>query len=414
MDAIPSRRVLFIGSGPAWRGGAGHLVRQRMFLEAWGAVADGGVTAALFHMESEDASDPPPGVQVFRLTTPGLRRESWPRRLMRDLVSPLPRSIRVWDASQARRELASLRPHAFDAVFAFRIDFAHWAGVLHQPGLLLDVDDPEHVRAARRVAMEKAAGGVDFRTRRDLLKLRRFERAAVRKAAEGGGGAFVCQEGDRSAFPGFEPMVVPNSVIVPPRPEVGGEVEPVLMMMGNFAGGASTANADALRWFLREVWPLVRRDRPGARFRVVGRMTPDLEHDAGGGEGVELAGFAEDLGAAFEGVAGSVVPIRFGTGTRIKILDAFARGCPVVSTTMGADGLMVEPERDLLIGDDPPTLAAQCVRVLDDPELRQSLSLNGYRVVERRYNQARTVNLLSRLLPRLAWGKGAGRTTQDE
>ena len=426
--------MLLVGSGPVWRGGAGHLVRQGMFLEAWKRVVaeEGGVgaevvmamfhveqdeaaeaNAGVFHVEHEDREDRDAGlapVRVVPLRMPTLRRESRWRQFLTDATHPQPRTFRIRAAEASRQAVAALNPASFDAVFAYRIDFASWAGVLDHPGLLLDVDDPEHVRAARRAASQSEDGAIDWRTRRDLAKLRRLERRAVRGAIAGGGAAFVCQEGDREAFPdaaaGDGLRVVPNSVPVPPMPEVEGHAPPVLMMMGNFAAGPATANHDALMWFADEVWPRIESAKPEARFRVVGRLTADLEAALGDRPGVELAGFAADLDDAFRGVAASVVPIRFGTGTRIKILDAFARGCPVVSTTMGADGLAYEAGRDLLVGDTPAELAEQCLRVLEDTPLRARLAHHGYALVERRYNQARTVQMLTRLLPELAWGRG--------
>ena len=86
------------------------------------------------------------------------------------------------------------------------------------------------------------------------------------------------------------------------------------------------------------------------------------------------------------GVWACVVPVRIGGGTRLKILEAMALGTPVIATTKGAEGLVVTPEANILVADDPAQFAAQPVRLLRDLTLRRRLAENGRRVVEEKYS----------------------------
>ena len=364
------------------------------------AAAGCEVTAAMFHLEQDEAGRPPEGLrQVAALPTPDPPRPSRWERWWNDRFKSLPRRL-LRDLKPARRAIRDLRPDEFDAVFAYRIDFAYWAGVLDHPRLLLDVDDPEFIRDRRMY--ERAPGEPDARTARDLDKLERFERAAVRGVIRRGGAAFVCQAGDREAFDEPRPRVVPNTVRVPetlPTRAGRGEGESAsLLFVGNCAAGRRGANGDGLGWFLEEVWPGV-RDRMeggggGVEFRIVGKLSDELQGLAGRAGATPL-GFVPNVGEEMRRATASIAPIRFGTGTRIKILDAFARACPVVSTTMGSDGLGTTDGEHLLLADEPDAFADRCVAVLTRADLAERIGEGGWRLARERFSRERTV-------PRLA------------
>ena len=399
--APPRPRVLFIGSGAVWRGGSGHLVRQAMFLDAL-TRAESDVTAAMFHLEDEKLDHAPEGLRrVIALPTPDPPRPGRLKRYLHDRFNPLPRRL-LRDLQPGRRVMRDLRvDHEFDCVFAYRIDFAHWAGVLDHPRLLLDVDDPEFLRDRRMY--ERDPERLDPRTARDLDKLERFERAAVRGVIRRGGAAFVCQAGDRDAFDEPRPRVAPNTVRVsetpPPREEVSAG-RPTLLFVGNCAAGRVGANGDGLGWFLEEVWPRVRgrlSGGAGAELRIVGKLSDELGRLAQR-EGATPLGFVPDVGEEMRRATASIAPIRFGTGTRIKILDAFARGCPVVSTRMGADGLHAVDGEHLLLADDVATFADRCVAVLSDPALARRVGEGGWRLARERFSRDRIVPELAATL----------------
>ncbi len=373
------KRVLYIGAGAPWAGGAGYLVRQATLLRALARVAK--LHLGLFDFPP-DAPPPPFDCAITPLMLQPRPAYGKLRAGLADLFNPLPRLVRAIDAPATRAPLAALQPAEFSAVVAYRIDFAFAAGVLGQPRLVLDVDDPEHLRWRRR--MEAEGVRIDWRTERDLGKLQRFEQEAVAGAAK----AFVCAEEDRRAFVGENLIVVPNGVVVPPlrkRPVT----QPVVLFLGNFAAGPGSPNGDALVWFIGEVWPLVLRETPAAECRIVGRMSDDIRSRVAGAAGVRVMGFVESLEGAFAAARVSVAPLRFGTGTRIKIIDAWAHGCPVVSTAAGAAGLAARSGENILIADDAAGFAAHCVALLKDPVKAALLGASGWRTAAAAYDAAK-------------------------
>jgi glycosyltransferase involved in cell wall biosynthesis len=144
-------------------------------------------------------------------------------------------------------------------------------------------------------------------------------------------------------------------------------------------------NIDAMQFFVREVFPLIRREVPETRLLVVGRdPVPEVVklHD---GRSVIVTGEVPDVALYYRQAAIVVAPIRFGGGTRIKILEAMAHSKAVVATTAGAEGLDVECGRHLLIADSPSEFAQACLKLIRNPLLRQKLGEQGWKLVHDNY-----------------------------
>ena len=146
-------------------------------------------------------------------------------------------------------------------------------------------------------------------------------------------------------------------------------------------------NHRAVEWFVREVLPGVRARRPDVRFRVVGRGSERLSW-AAGEPGVDLVGRVEDLQEELDRTDVSVVPIRVGAGTRLKVVEALSNHLPMVTTTVGCEGIPVVDGRSALVADDAPGFAAACVRLLDDGDLRQRLADEGAALFQASYTWA--------------------------
>lgn len=171
--------------------------------------------------------------------------------------------------------------------------------------------------------------------------------------------------------------------------------EPVLTVPGGvtprpdtliYAGSLTyRANFDAVDYFLRQIFPLIKQKRPGVKFYVTGKLDGVdlslLPHD----EDVTFTGYLQDVARAVAESWVSVVPLRIGGGTRLKILESLALKTPVVSTSKGMEGLDLEPECEILVGDDASTFAAQVLRVLESEALRRSLAQAGYQAVNQKY-----------------------------
>jgi glycosyltransferase involved in cell wall biosynthesis len=146
-------------------------------------------------------------------------------------------------------------------------------------------------------------------------------------------------------------------------------------------------NVDAVEYFLSEVLPLIREELPGATFTIAGR-SPDARvlKAVQGLTGVSVTGKVEDIRPYLWGSKISVVPIRIGGGTRLKIYECMAAGVPVVSTTVGAEGLRYEDGADIVIADDPHGLAAACVRLLSDNREQRTVARNALDRVQREFS----------------------------
>ena len=145
-------------------------------------------------------------------------------------------------------------------------------------------------------------------------------------------------------------------------------------------------NRDGLRQFCREILPEIRQAWENAVLRVTGHFNGMGIDDLQADPHVEFTGYLDDIRPAIASSWISIAPIHIGSGTRLKILEAMALGTPVVSTTVGAEGLDVEHERDILIADTPSDFAKQILRLHTDHGLWQKLSENGRRLVQEKYD----------------------------
>jgi glycosyltransferase involved in cell wall biosynthesis len=137
---------------------------------------------------------------------------------------------------------------------------------------------------------------------------------------------------------------------------------------------------------------------PDAEFRIIGATSEAVQQAAAKSERVQLAGFVSDLSAEYAQAAISVAPIRFGTGTRIKILEAFAHACPVVSTLPGAEGIAAVPGREIELAASPGDLVSRCIYLLRDADLRERIGQGGYALARRLYDSAAQHPRIVRLL----------------
>ncbi len=159
-------------------------------------------------------------------------------------------------------------------------------------------------------------------------------------------------------------------------------MEPRLLFVGSLDW---RPNQDGLLWFLESVWPLIRAARPGAQMTVVGRRPPQWIQSLCSRTGAALVADSPDVRVHLAEASVVVVPLRIGGGSRLKILEAMAAGRPVVSTTIGAEGLDLLPDGHILIADTRHDFAGLAVRLLQDPGARHALAQAGRALVEREY-----------------------------
>lgn len=182
------------------------------------------------------------------------------------------------------------------------------------------------------------------------------------------------------------PLVMPAAHGVPGRAGRAGIA---------FVGGFRHApNAEAVRWFLREVWPLLRAAEPGLAFHIVGSdPPPELR-----GPGVVVEGFVADLDGFLAQRIATVAPLTFGAGIKGKVGSSLAQGVPVVGTRVAVEGMGLAAETEVLVADRPADFAAAVLRLVRDGGLWAAMSAAGLAFVAREYSPEVTTGRLLALL----------------
>ena len=292
---------------------------------------------------------------------------------------------------------------SFREVHVFRLYLAPFAGPYlsedsaARPTCRLDLDDHES-RTRRGLAALHAAAGDEIAAsieRAEADKYAQLERRELRRFHR----VYVCSEHDRRRLGRHHGarrvVVIPNAVRIPAS--VTDRRCPstfTLLFVGTLG---YSPNEDAVTFLCTEILPRVRASvrrpvrvliagsNPSARVRALARE-PD----------VTIAADVPDLAPQYAGADAVVVPLRVGGGTRIKILEAFGFRRPVVSTTMGAQGIDVTPGTHLLIGDTPRAFAARCVRLIETPDLGKHLAARAFQFVKTHHTPAVIQELLRR------------------
>lgn len=133
------------------------------------------------------------------------------------------------------------------------------------------------------------------------------------------------------------------------------KTQPYLLYVGSLGW---EANRDGLLWFLKEVWPLVAAKHVGVQFLIIGRnASSEIAVEVSRLTGVALLGFVDDLEPYYAQSRVFIAPLRFGSGIKVKVINALCRGLPVVTTSIGAEGLHVESGHEMFIADSPGEMA---------------------------------------------------------
>jgi len=180
--------------------------------------------------------------------------------------------------------------------------------------------------------------------------------------------------------PGARVCIYPNAIPLPPVPQI--EREEVVVFSGNLE---YHPNVSAVRFFRREVWPILRERWPQLVWRLVGKNPQGVKALTSGDSRIELCGPVQNAIPELARAKVAVVPLLAGTGTRLKILEAWAACLPVVSTRLGAEGLGVCDGTHLLLADGASAFAAAVSRLLEYSTLRDQLGRAGRLLLEREF-----------------------------
>lgn len=344
--------------------------------------------------QPEPAAAPTDRVRLIRLERdPERPRRQWMGEWLR---SDLPRPALFGRYRSARAEAPARIDPSYDLVYHSNLDtWIDFRGVATGPELV-DFDNLQSAllrgRRHQRPDIDAEAGAADrakvmgrwMASRAlDVVDERRWDRWQKRCASEVAA-VTLCSDLDVTRSKCANAVAIPNGYELEwsPRPARSvASAAPVISFVGLLS---YEPNADAVRWFATEILPRLRRQIPQARFRVVGRGGEGLA-DLAGRPGLELVGQVRDLRTELDRADLSVVPIRFGGGTRLKVTEALANRIPTVTTTVGCEGIDVVDGTHALIADTADDFVRACGRALSDVELRRRLAAEGSKLYEERY-----------------------------
>lgn len=242
---------------------------------------------------------------------------------------------------------------------------------------VMDLDDLNHCKYEQSAIFQPT---LRFRLSAKVqsFKWRLLERCALKRFKT----VVVCSDTDK-AFLGDPDnvQVVPNGFNPPLiTPQRGLSDSCRLGFIGLLSYGP---NRDGLRWFRENVWPLILKKRPEMRLRIVGKLP--AEKDYVEAEGFEYLGYIDDPTAEMQTWSAMIVPILYGGGTRIKIIEGFSKKCPVISTTIGAHGISAVNEKHLFLTDKPDEFSRRCLQLSAFPDVGKRLAEEGWGLFNEKY-----------------------------
>ena len=319
-------------------------------------------------------------------------------RLRAELAYPRPQLGRFCTPQAALRLREWFGATRFSAVHIMRLYLAplmdtllNWSNE-PRPWSVLDLDDDE-VRTRQRLARVAAENGDSAVAARETAEAEKYRGFQARYFPQFDR-IMVCagSDADRlsAEFPTTRFMIVPNGYRSP-------DITPALASADNgalrlifVATLGYYANADAAIYLCREVLPALRRIT-GRRIQIdlVGSGAPDSVRTLGLEAELRIHDFVEDLRPLYAAADVAVVPLRAGGGTRIKILEAFAYGVPVVSTTLGAEGIEAVADQHLLLADTAEGFAQACLKIKEQSAFAQKLVCGAAALLAAKYSPAK-------------------------
>ena len=318
---------------------------------------------------------------------------------------------RLHSAALAAALADALRDEVFDVVQIEGIELAWTMPLIREiaPGtrIVLDCHNAEtelQRRALHADRRQPRRWPAAVYSAAQVGRLARFEREALRAADA----IIAVSEEDRRqlmalAEPAKPIAVIPNVVAVDDY-QWAGQVPDEARFDLVFTGKMDyRPNVDGVLWFAEAIWPLVRQARPATTWAIVGQRPHTRLAALGDAPGITLTGRVDQVQPYLAGAGVYVLPLRIGSGTRLKLIEAMAAGCAVVSTTIGAEGFALESGREAIVADTPEAFAAAVRALLDDPARRVALGERA-RVFAAQYDWQRVGPLLDEVYDELLAG----------
>jgi len=359
----------------------GHLIA--------GALSAGHRVELLCLEDGEGPGEPAVNLDAERFSIKRFasHARSGPTEKLRAAANPLPEAARLVRSADIARFIDGLKPGRFDLAVLEQAHMGAYLPALHRANLPV-VLDAQNIESwlSRQLGQHAARRRARLRLAVDARKFARLEGRIFADADS----VVATSVPDRDRILAVSPrqrVEVVSSGVDVEQFAWSDHTEPTerrLLMTGTLG---YPPNLDAALWTHEEIMPRIGELVPGADLSLVGHSPPaELSRLDDPGSGFRVVGRVDDVVPYMEAADVFVIPLRMGSGTRLKAVEALASGLPLVSTSIGVEGLGLEEGRDVLIGDDAEAFARCVHRALTDPELRRRLSIEGRRTAERRFD----------------------------
>jgi sugar transferase (PEP-CTERM/EpsH1 system associated) len=325
--------------------------------------------------------------------------QPWRWKAIAGLFSPKPRSVvDTYNPDMERLIQQRAGAQSFEMVIASQVDMAAYAaGVTGVPRIFEEIELTTRYEqfSRQRQPLKKAWSRLSWWKLSHYIAqlMAQFDGCTVVSEEE--------REQLRRVVPHYQAVeVIPNGVDTSAYSgSFGSPAANTLIYSGALT---YQANFDAMHYFLGEIFPLIQAQCPSVKLFITGKLDGVPVERLPQAEGVVFTGYLEDIRPTLAQSSVSIVPLRLGGGTRLKVLEALAMGTPVVATTKGAEGLGIVPGQDLLIADEPADFATAVFRLLQNPTLRESLSRRGQQTVKDKYDWLMIGEQFNRFVERIA------------
>jgi sugar transferase (PEP-CTERM/EpsH1 system associated) len=380
-------KILFLCPQPLWPVNTGARLRNFHLANALCAHAEVTILQAI------NPADPPPPQRhsSFQNVLSAARGKSYtPWNVLRGIKGPIPVTVLNYVSKEIDRVLTeTLQSTAYNAV---QIESIHMAPYLetilghnHTTKVVLDWHNVES-ELIQQYANSTSNPAKTFIAARTSKLLYRMEESALKTFSA----HTVVSELERDKLlkraPSAQVHVIANGVDTAAfaRP-IAFTVEPsrqTLLFVGSMD---YHANAEAVIWFCREIWPQLAAEFKNLDFKIVGRNPPPAVQ-ALASPRIVVTGTVDDVRPHYHEAFAVLVPLRVGGGTRLKILEAMAAGVPVISTRLGAEGIAAEDQKEIFLADTPADMSAAIQSLLTNPDLAPRLRKAARTLVESRYD----------------------------
>ena len=313
-------------------------------------------------------------------------------------------TLRASGPEQVEKLRAILHTHQPDLIVTHRTGVTGALIRLRQPlpPVVLDLEDIDHIKIMR-FHRDAATDRVGWRARVWSL----FARISERNAALFAHTTMVCSETDRTELRKVARRA--NITVVPNTAREREPLPPSFEPVALFVGVAYyPPNREAIEWLVSDIWPRVREKVPDARLIIAGEGAKEIIGNRQT-PGIEVVGFAPDLDLYYQKAGFAVCPIRRGSGTRIKIIEASFYNRATVATTIGAEGLTLTPGDEILIADEAHSFADACVVLLQNTDQRVAIGRAARAKAMKDYAPARVVEQMTAIFAHLLPDASAGK-----